>query len=90
MCFDYIWLKPAVIAGHISQYIYPPITYYWTVPLILDHSGTHISLGNKQVQKLLIQMCQDFRGSKAFVTAIFEFFKFPTRYKWSNIRRPVQ
>jgi hypothetical protein len=33
---------------------------------------------------------QDFRGSNAFVSAIFEFAKFPTRYEWSNIRRPVQ
>jgi hypothetical protein len=31
-------------------------------------------------------MCQDFRGSKAFVSAIFEFVKFPMRYEWSNIR----
>ncbi len=37
----------------------------------------------------LIQKCQDFRGS-AFVSAIIEFVKFPTRYEWSNIRRPVQ
>ncbi len=42
------------------------------------------------VRKLLIQKCQDFRGSKAFVSAIFEFVKFPTGYEWSNIRRPVQ
>jgi hypothetical protein len=48
-----------------------PITYYWTVPLILDHA--HISFGNEQVRKLLIQKCQDFRGSKAFVSAIFNF-----------------
>jgi hypothetical protein len=26
----------------------------------------------------------------AFVSAIFEFVEFPTRYEWSNIRRPVQ
>jgi hypothetical protein len=38
---------------------------------------------------LLIQKCQDFRSSKAFVSAIFEFVKFPTSYEWSNIRRPV-
>jgi hypothetical protein len=24
--------------SHFSVVIYPPITYYWTVPLILDHS----------------------------------------------------
>ncbi len=39
------------------------------------------SLGNQQVRKLLIQKFQDFRGSKAFVSAIFEFVKFPTRYQ---------
>jgi hypothetical protein len=39
---------------------------------------------------LLIQKCQDFRGCKAFVSAIFEFVKFPTRYEWSNIRGTVQ
>jgi hypothetical protein len=33
---------------------------------------------------------QDFRGSKAFVSTIFEFVKFPTRYEWSNIKWPVQ
>jgi hypothetical protein len=27
---------------------------------------------------------------KAFVSTNFEFVKFPTRYEWSNIRRPVQ
>ncbi len=59
---------------------YPPITYYWTVPLILDHS---------YLVGKLIQKCQDFKGSKAFVSAIFEFVKFPTRYEWSNMRRPV-
>jgi hypothetical protein len=35
-------------------------------------------------------MCQDFRGSKGFVSAIFEFVKFPTKDEWSNIRRHVQ
>jgi hypothetical protein len=39
---------------------------------------------------LLIQKCQDFRGSKAFVSVISEFVKFPTRYEWSDIKRPVQ
>jgi hypothetical protein len=37
-----------------------------------------------------MQKCQDFRGSKAFVSAIFEFVKFPTRYEWSKIRGTVQ
>ncbi len=44
----------------------------------------------KQAQKLLIQKFQDFRSSKAFVTAIFEFVEFPTRYEWFNIRGTVQ
>ncbi len=33
-----------------------------------------------------MQKYQDFGGSKAFVSAIFEFVKFPTRYEWSNIK----
>jgi hypothetical protein len=38
-----------------------------------------------------MENCQDFRGSNAFGSAIFEFVKFPTRYEWSNINiRPVQ
>jgi hypothetical protein len=41
-------------------------------------------------ENLLIQKCQDFRGSKAFVSAIFEFVMFPTGCDWSNIRRPIQ
>jgi hypothetical protein len=40
--------------------------------------------------KIADTKCQDFRCSKAFVSAIFEFVKVPTRYEWSNIRRPVQ
>ncbi len=51
---------------------------------------THISLGNQKVRKLLKQKCQDSRGSKAFVSAIFKFVKIPTRYEWSNIRGTVQ
>ncbi len=39
---------------------------------------------------MLIQKCQDFRGSKAFVSALFEFVMLPTRYEWSNIRGTVQ
>ncbi len=35
-----------------QQNVPPPITYYWTVPLILD---THILLGTGQIQKLLKQ-----------------------------------
>ncbi len=65
----------------------PPITYYWTVPLILDHSYLVGKLTNS---KLLIQKCQDFRGSKVFVSAIFEFVKFPTIYEWSKIWGTVQ
>jgi hypothetical protein len=52
--------------------------------------GLHISLGNEQVRELLIQKCQDLRGSKAFVSAILEVANFPKIYEWSNIRRPVQ
>ncbi len=66
---------------------YLPIIYYWTVPLILDHSYL---VGKLTVRKLLIHKFQNFRGSKAFVSASFEFVEFPTKYEWSNIRRPVQ
>jgi hypothetical protein len=59
---------------------YPPITYYWTVPLILDHSY----LVEKSRSKIADTKVQDFTDSKAFVSAIFEFVKFPTRYEWSN------
>ncbi len=64
-----------------------PITNYWTVPLILDHSYV---VGKLTSLKIADKKCQDFRGSKAFVSEIFEFVMFPTRYEWSNIRRPVQ
>ncbi len=66
----------------------PPITYYWTVPVILDHSCL-VGKSNR-FKKMLIQKCQDFRGSEAFVSAIFEFVKFPTRYEGSIIRGTVQ
>ncbi len=52
--------------------------------------GPLISLRNQQVRKMLIQKCEDFKGSKAFVSAIFEFVKFPTRYEWCNIKGTVQ
>ncbi len=39
-------------ASGTSPSTYPTITYYWTVPLILD---THISLGTWQIQELLKQ-----------------------------------
>jgi hypothetical protein len=62
-----------------------PITYYWTVPLILDHSYLVGELTSSKIAD-----SPDLRGSKAFVSAIFEFVKFPTRNEWSNIGRPVQ
>ncbi len=52
-----------------------PLIYRWVI---------------NKFENLLIQNCQDFRGSKGFVSAIFEFVKFPTRYEWSNIRGTVQ
>jgi hypothetical protein len=36
-----------------------------------------------------MQKWQDFRGSKDFVSAIFEFVKVSTRDEWSNIRSTV-
>jgi hypothetical protein len=38
----------------------------------------------------LIQKRQDFISSKTFVSAGFEFVKFPTRYEWSIITGTVQ
>jgi hypothetical protein len=66
---------------------YPPITYYWTVPRILDHSYLVKKLTSSKTADTKVS---DFRGSKAFVSAIFEIFKFPTRYELSNIRGTVQ
>ncbi len=60
--------------------IYPPITYYWTVPLILDHSYLVGKLTSSKIADTKV----------AFVAAIIEFVKFPTRYELSNIRRFVQ
>jgi hypothetical protein len=68
----------------VSDYF--PITYYWTVHLILDHSYI---VGKLTSSKIADQKCQDFKGSKAFVSAIFELVKYPTRYEWSNIRGTV-
>ncbi len=76
-----------IVKTKFFLFFLPPNTYYWTVPLILDHSYL---VGKLTSRNLLIQKCQDFRDSKAFVSAIFVFVKFPTRYEWSNIRRPVQ
>jgi hypothetical protein len=42
----------------------PRITYFWTVPLSLDHSYL---VGKLTSSNLLIQKCPDFRGSNAFV-----------------------
>ncbi len=49
-----------------------------------------VSPRSQPVRKLLMQKCQDFRTSKAFVSAIFEVVKFPRRYQWSKIRDTVQ
>jgi hypothetical protein len=47
-------------------------------------------VGKLTGSKIAVIKGQDFRGSKAFVSAIYEFVKFPTRYEWSNIRGIVQ
>jgi hypothetical protein len=44
------------------------------VPLILDHSYLVGELTSSKIAD-----SPDFRGSKAFVSAIFEFVKFPTK-----------
>jgi hypothetical protein len=66
---------------------YPLITYYWSVPLILDHSYV---VGKSTNLKVAERKVSGFKGSKVFLSAIFEFVKFLTRYEWSNIRRLVQ
>ncbi len=72
----------------IRIFFNPLITYYWTVPLILDHSYLVGKLTSSS--KIADTKCQNFRSSKVFVSALFEFVKFPTKYELSNIRRPVQ
>jgi hypothetical protein len=57
------------------------------VPLILDHSYL---VGKYTSSKIAGSKVSGFYNSKAFVSAIFEFVKFPTRFEWSNIRRLVQ
>ncbi len=47
---------------------YPPITYYWIVPLILDHSYLVGKLTNSRIADTKVS---EFGGSKAFVSAIF-------------------
>jgi hypothetical protein len=65
---------------------YPTITYYWTVPIILDHSYL---VGNLTHSK--IAETKAFEPLKfTFVSAIFELVDFPTRYEWSNIMGTVQ
>ncbi len=60
--------------------IYPPITYLWTVPLILDHSYLVGQLTSSKIADT--KVCQqDFRGFRAFVSAIFEFVKFTTIHR---------
>ncbi len=71
--------------GHFGN-SYSPITYC-TVPLILDHSYL---VGKSTSSKIADTKVHDFRGSKAFVSAIFELVKFRTRYEWSSIRGTVQ
>jgi hypothetical protein len=44
----------------------------------------------KKFKNSLLKKGPDFRGSKAFVSAISEFVNFPTRYEWSNIRGTAQ
>jgi hypothetical protein len=84
---------PAVgLAGQpsVRPYIhaeYSLITFYWTVPLILDHSYL---VGKSTNLKIAETKVSGYKGSKVFVSAIFEFVDFPTRYEWSNITRLVQ
>ncbi len=57
----------------------PPITYSWTVPLILDHSYL---VGKATSSKVADTKVSGFwRFFKAFESAILDFVKFPTRYE---------
>jgi hypothetical protein len=60
----------------------PPITYYWTVPLILF--GQSYLVGNL-ANSMIAETNLD-----TFVSAIFELINFPMEYEWSKIRGTVQ
>ncbi len=48
----------------------------WTVPLILNHS---YHVGKLTSLKIPDTIVSRFKGSETFISAIFEFVKFPTR-----------
>ncbi len=68
---------------------YPPITYYWTCLLILDHSYLVRNLTNSKIaEKKALKPVKSWHFCT--VSAIFELVNFPTRYEWSKIRGTVQ
>ncbi len=81
---------PCVVVYQVGKkpvIIYPTITYYWTVPLILDHSYL---VRNLTSSKIAETKALEPLKSWTFVSAIFELVDFPTRYEWSKIRGTVQ
>jgi hypothetical protein len=70
-----------------SCIVVPPITYYWTVPQILDHSYI---VGNLTNSKIAETKTLEPLKSWHFCISNFEFVNFPTRYEWSKIRGTVQ
>ncbi len=65
----------------------PTITYYWTVPLILDHSYL---LGNWTNSKIAETNALEPLKSWHLCISNFELANLPSRYEWSKIRGTVQ
>jgi hypothetical protein len=66
----------------------PPITYYWTVPLILDHS---YRVGKLTISKIADAIVSRFQRFQSFCFSNFRIRQVPpTRYEWSKIRGTVQ
>jgi hypothetical protein len=65
----------------------PPITYYWTGLLKLEHSYL---VGNLTNSKIAETKALEPLNPDTFVSGIFKLVHFPTRYEWSKIRGTVQ
>jgi hypothetical protein len=73
----------------IFAYYYPPITYYWTVPLILDHSYVVGKLTSSKIvdTKVSARILEDL---KLLFQQFFDLSSSQREYEWSNIRGTVQ
>ncbi len=80
-----LYLQGYEVRGIEGTYRYPTITYYWTVPLILDHSYLVGNLTNSKVPET-----KALEPLKSWQFCISEFVDFPTRYEWSKIGGTVQ